>query len=169
MSSYELPIAQIDINVKSRDDTPAVLPGLKRIHMDETLRAKVFALLEAHILPDADRGVGRPGMPLWRMLVPGVVKQGLNCDCDRLHELANGRRTLRRMPGRAEWPDSDKPCNRQTIIGNVSLPAPELLAEIGRLGCRKRPRGVWKKAWCPRCAAAATRSRLKRMCIIPPM
>ena len=33
-------------------------------------------LLEKHILPGT-HGVGRPGMEMWRILVLGVLKQGL--------------------------------------------------------------------------------------------
>ena len=46
-------------------------------------------LLDEHILPEADRTVGRPGMDLWQILVLGVLKQGLGCDFDRLHDLTS--------------------------------------------------------------------------------
>ena len=49
----------------------------------------LFVLLDEHILPEADRTVGRPGMDLWQILVLGVLKQGLGCDFDRLHDLTN--------------------------------------------------------------------------------
>ncbi len=32
------------------------------------------------------------------ILVPGVVKQGPGCGSDRLQDLANGHRTIRRRP-----------------------------------------------------------------------
>ena len=79
----QIPINKIWINPKSRDDIPAVLKGLQHIWSEEGLRARLFALLDEHILPEADRTVGRPGMDLWQILVLGVLKQGLGCDFDR--------------------------------------------------------------------------------------
>ena len=38
-------------------------------------------------------------MALWRILVLGVLKQGLGCDFDRVQELANQHRTVRRVSG----------------------------------------------------------------------
>ena len=76
----QVPIDKIRIDPKSRDDIPAVLKGLQHIWCDEGLRARLLALLDEHVLPEVDRTVGRPGMELWRILVLGVLKQGLNCD-----------------------------------------------------------------------------------------
>ena len=44
---------------------------------------------------------GRPGMDLWRVLVVAVLQHGLNCDYDRLQELANRPQTVREMWGTA--------------------------------------------------------------------
>ena len=35
----------------------------------QTLRARLFALPDEHILPESDLTVGRPGMALWQILV----------------------------------------------------------------------------------------------------
>ena len=78
-------------------DIPALLLGLQYLYSDETFRARLLALLDEHVLSGIDGSVGRPGMEMWRILVMGVVKQGLGCDFDRLHELENGHRTLRRL------------------------------------------------------------------------
>ena len=74
-------------------------------------------------------------MDLWRILVLGVLKQGLGCDFDRLHDLANNHRTVRAMlamlaPG--DFADESR-YESQTLIDNVSLPSPELLSAVGRL------------------------------------
>ena len=95
----QVPIEKIWINPKSRDDIPAVLKGLQYIWSDEKLRARLFALLDEHIVPETDRTVGRPGMELWQVLVLGVLKQGLGCDFDRLHDLANHHEDDTRVPG----------------------------------------------------------------------
>ena len=76
----------------------STLKGLQHIWCDEALRARLFVLLDEHILPEADRTVGRPGMDLWQILVLGVLKQGLGCDFDRLHDLTNHHQTYSFSP-----------------------------------------------------------------------
>ena len=128
----EVPVEKIWINPKSRDDIPAVLKGLQHIWCDETLRARLFELLDEHILPEADRTVGRPGMDLWQILVLGVLKQGLNCDFDRLHDLVNHHETVRAFLGHSDFGDKTR-YECQTVQDNVSLLTPELLSAVGRL------------------------------------
>ena len=117
--------------MKFRDDIPALLLGLQHLYADEETRTRLFALLEEHMLPGVDRTVGRPGMELWRILVMGVVMQGLGCDFDRLHELVN-EHMLRQFLGHADIWDKRK-YEYQTVVDNVCLVRPELLAEVGQL------------------------------------
>ena len=49
----QVPVEKVWINPKSRDDIPAVLKGLQHIWCDEALRARLFVLLDEHILPEA--------------------------------------------------------------------------------------------------------------------
>ena len=92
----QLAIGQIDIeriplDPQSRDDIPAVLRGLQQIWSDAELRAKLFTLLETHLLADKskadsadserqacgpclDARNGRPGMSLWSILVLGLLR-----------------------------------------------------------------------------------------------
>ena len=128
----EARIEDIKLDHKSRDDIPAVLLGLQHLYSNEETREKLFSLLEEHILPDTNRNVGRPGMELWRILVMGVLKQGLGCDFDRVHELVNQHRTVREFLGHGAFSQGDT-YELQTIIDNVYLLTPELLSEIGRL------------------------------------
>ena len=128
----QAPIGQIWIDPKSRDDIPAVLKGLQHIWREEALRARLFALLDEHILPEADRTVGRPGMELWQILVLGVLKQGLGCDFDRLHDLANHHATIRTFLGHGDFVDPTR-YEYQTVVDNVSLLTPELLSAVGQL------------------------------------
>ena len=132
MELGEIGIENIRINLKSRDDIPALLLGLQHLYSDEETRSRLFALLEEHMLPGVDRTVGRPGMELWRILVMGVVMQGSGCDFDRLHELVNEHNTLRQFLGHADIWDKRK-YEYQTVVDNVCLVCPELLAEVGQL------------------------------------
>ena len=128
----QVPIEEIWINPKSRDDIPAVLKGLQHIWCDEALRERLFALLDEHVLPEADRTVGRPGMDLWQILVLGVLKQGLGCDFDRLHDLTNHHETVRAFLGHGDFADKTR-YEYQTVVDNVLLLTPELLSAVGRL------------------------------------
>ncbi len=128
----EVRIEDIELDLKSRDDIPALLLGLQHLYADEHFRSRLFALLEEHILPGIDRTVGRPGMEMWRTLVMGVIKQGLGCDFDRLHELVNEHKTLRRFLGHADVWD-DHRYGYQRLVDTVSLLRPELLVGVNHL------------------------------------
>jgi IS5 family transposase len=125
----ETPIAEIKINLKSRDDIPPLLLGLQYIYTTVDLHHKVFAILEQQIKPGTDKKNGRPGMELWRILVFGVLRLNLNWDYDRLVEMANNHKTIRFMLGHSSFND-DYEYKLQTLKDNVSLLTPEILDEI---------------------------------------
>ncbi len=54
------------------------------------------------------------------------------CDFDRLHELVNEHMTLRQFLGHADIWDKRK-YEYQTVVDNVCLVRPELLAQVGQL------------------------------------
>ena len=127
----EVRIEDIKLNHKCRDDMPTLLSGLQYLYSQEASRDRLFALLDEFILPGINKKVGRPGMDMWSILVMGVVKQGLGCDFDRLHELVNEHKTLRKFLGHPAI--SDKLYHYQTLVDNVSLLNPELLGEVNQL------------------------------------
>lgn len=144
----ELAIADIKIDLRSRDDIPAVLRGLQRLYTDVTTREKLFELLDQVLVSNADKTVGRPGMALWRIFVLATLKQGLNCDFDRLQELANRHQTIREMLGHSGWDDQTHYA-LQTLVDNVSLLSPSVLAqlntfivEVGHEWVKKKPGDV---------------------------
>ena len=125
-------IGAIELDAESRDDIPALLIGIQAIYEDEATRTALFRLLEAHILPGRRRDTGRPGMDLWRILVMGLLKQGLRCDFDRLREIADRHADVQAFLGHDVWFD---PCRYklQTIRDNVALLTPELLRKVNDL------------------------------------
>ena len=137
-------IEEIRLNPKSRDDIPAILLGLQHLYADVDLRARLFALLEQELCPGVSLDLGRPGLELWKIVVMGVVMQGLGCDFDRLHELINEHRTLRKFLGHAtDWDETTY--EYQTVVDNVCLLRPELLAAIGQLVVESGHRVAKKK------------------------
>ena len=157
MELGEVRIEDIKLDLKSRDDIPALLLGLQHLYGDDDTRTRLFALLEEHILPGVDRAVGHPGMEMRRILVMGVVMQGLGCDDDRLHEMVNQHRTLRRFLGHGGITE-DEMYEYQTVVDNVCLLGPELLAEVGRLVVERSGHAVARKSLASRCAGTVTRS-----------
>ena len=95
----ELNVSAIEFDAYSRDDIPQLLRGLQHLYDHKEDRDVVLDLLRENILEEVDADTGRPGMSLWAVLVLGVVRLGLNCDYDRVMELANEHRTLRQMLG----------------------------------------------------------------------
>ena len=128
----ELAIADIEIDLKSRDEIAQLLRGLQYIYTHDDLREKVFALLEAHIQPKTDKETGRPGLSLWNLFVMGVFRLDLNWDYDHLHGQVNNHKTLRQMLGHADIFDTHY-YNLQTIKDNVRLLTPELLGQINQV------------------------------------
>ena len=75
---------------------------------------------------------GRPGMALLKIFVLGVLRSDLNCDYDRLCELANNHKTIRQMLGHSDTFDNHS-YTLQTHKENVRLLKPDLLEEINQI------------------------------------
>ncbi len=71
-------------------------------------------------------------MELWKVFVLGTLKLGLNCDYDRLQELADNHATIRQMLGHSDWYDNQQ-YPLQTLIDNVSKLKPELLVQVNQV------------------------------------
>lgn len=128
----QVDIARISFNPRSRDDIPAVLRGLQYVYVNSEIREKVFALLETSLSSDARQDTGRPGMEIWEIFVLATLKLALGCDYDRLQELANEHGTLREMLGHSDWVIRHEYA-LQTLIDNISLLKPEVLAEVNQI------------------------------------
>ena len=127
----EIDISEIKIDPRSRDDIPAILKGLQLMYVNTDSRELLFQHLEHSLKAKVDVSTGRPGMTLWRIFVLATLKQGLGCDFDRLQQLADEHRTLRQILGHSGDDESRYPM--QTLVDNVSLLTPEVLAEINQL------------------------------------
>ena len=127
----EVDISAIRFNERSRDDIPRLLCGLQHIYITPALRQAVFQALEQAIPENINRCNGRPGMDLWRVLVLGTLRLSINCDYDRLLELANEHGTLRQMLGHG--PYDEHTYRLQTVCDNVALLTPEILDQINQI------------------------------------
>ena len=140
----ELDLSQVKIDAKSRDDIPQILRGLQYLYTNAETRTNLFAALEELIPTNIDKTNGRPGMTLWRIFVLGVLRLDLNCDYDRLQELANQHKTIRGMLGHGLF-EEDHYYELQTLKDNVRLLTPEVLAEINQVVVESGHKLVKKK------------------------
>ncbi|WP_422469054.1 ISNCY family transposase [Endozoicomonas sp. ALC013] len=129
MQLGEVDISAITFNPKSRDDIPRLLRAFQHIWITPELREQVFRALERMI--PASRDNGRPGMDLWKILIFGTLRLTINCDYDRLQELANEHGTLRQMLGHG--PYCTHSYHIQTLQDNIALFTPEILDGINQI------------------------------------
>ena len=140
----EVAIPSIQFNMKSRDDIVQLLLGLQYLYTEPTCREALFNLLERLIPSDISRDHGRPGMHLWTILVLGTLRLNLNCDYDRLHDLANNHLKIRQMLGHGSF--SEQPdYSLQTLKDNVSLFTPDILDQINQIAVKAGHQLVKKK------------------------
>lgn len=125
----EVAIPSIQFNMKSRDDIVQLLLGLQHLYTDLTCRDEIFELLEQLIPSSISCDHGRPGMHLWKILVLGILRLNLNCDYDRLHDLANNHIKIRQMLGHGSFGDQPD-YGLQTIKDNISRFTPDILDQI---------------------------------------
>ena len=133
----QLQLGQVDIgciefDLQSRDDIPQLLRGLQYIYTTPQVREEVFGYLERIVPQEVDTETGRPGMELWDILVLGTLRLNLNCDYDRVLELANEHRTVRQMLGHG-LVDEERRYRLQTIKDNVRRLTPEVLDGINQI------------------------------------
>ena len=125
------PIETLEFDLHSRDDIPQLLRGLQHIYSNPTLREVVFAHLEKLIPAGVDWHTGRPGMALWNAFVLAELRVNLNCDYDRVVELANEHQSLRQMLGHGGFAVEVRYC-RETVRENLQLLSVEVLDKINQ-------------------------------------
>ena len=127
------PIEKVILPLKSRDELPPMLAGLQWIYLTPEVNEPIFELLEAKVT-GGKKATGRPGLDLWHILVLGVVRLGLDCDYDRLEDLANHHSLLRQILGlNPVLSAAEKPFHYKTLSDNVCLVDEPLLQQINAL------------------------------------
>lgn len=129
-----IPISEVKIRTKSRDEMPPLLVGLQTIFVTAELNEAVFELLESVICKDK-KATGRQGMDLWHILVLGLVRHACNTNWDKLHHYANNDMTMRNIMGlhNNEFAEGFCEFEYQTILDNVSLLDTDTIDKINAL------------------------------------
>ena len=138
-----VPIENVKIPTKSRDELPPTLAALQWIFITPELNREVFALLEEEILAPK-KSTGRPGMDLWHILVLGVVRLSLNCNYDRLHYVANYDSLVRQMLGQPAF-DMTLEFSLTSLKENIPLLTEERLAQINAIVVHHGRQALQKK------------------------
>jgi hypothetical protein len=126
-----IPIDQVVIPTKSRDELPSFLRAMQHIYTDRSVSEQVYSLLESAIC--TKKRTGRLGMDLWTIFVLAGARLCLNADYDRLHHIANYDVLVRQILGVHDGIIRGRDFHRQTIIDNVALLDDNTLREINRL------------------------------------
>lgn len=124
-------ISEIEFDLKSRDEIPKLLIGLQHIYSNPEIRNEIFKILEEIIPADTDKTNGRPGMNLWKILVLGTLRLNCNWDYDKLKEIADNHKNVRRMLQHDLEDETTYPL--QTIKDNLALFTPEILDRINQV------------------------------------
>ena len=132
MKLGNIPIKNIEFDLRSRDEIPKVLIGLQRIYCNAEIRDRVFKVLMNLIPEDVDPENGRSGMDLWKILVLSSIRLSCNWDYDKVVEIANNHKTLRLMLGHGYF-DCDCRYALQTVKDNLSLFTLEVIDRVNRI------------------------------------
>jgi IS5 family transposase len=138
-----VPIEEVEIPTKSRDELPPTLAALQWIFTTPEVNKEVFDLLEKSILSPR-KAIGRAGMDLWQILVLGVVRMTLDVNYDRLHYLSNYDSLTRQLLGQPAF-DMTLEFKLSTIKDNIPLLTEELLEKVNAIIVRHGHNLIKKK------------------------
>ena len=93
-----LPISEVQIPLKSRDELPPVLLALQTIYVNAEHHKKMFCIVEP-IIKRGKEQTGREGMTIWEVIVLSVIRLTLNTNYDRLQWIANYDKCVRQLMG----------------------------------------------------------------------
>ena len=127
----EVDVADIQFNPRSRDDIHQLLMGLHHIYTTQEFKNKIFTILQDLTPNTINFELGAPGMSRWKIFVLGMLRLTINCDYDRLLELANYHSLLRQMLGHSLF--NEEIYALQTLKDNVALLTPKILEEINQV------------------------------------
>ncbi|MDR4508085.1 MAG: ISNCY family transposase [Candidatus Brocadiaceae bacterium] len=127
-----IPISEVKIPLKSRDELPPILRALQYIFITPALKEQVFEILKSKVLKGKKK-TGRYGMGLWEIFVLSVVRLGLDANYDRLEDFANYHKLIRQIMGVDTPFGEGKSYSYQSIKDNVSLLDEETLGEINEI------------------------------------
>jgi hypothetical protein len=128
-----LPISEVKLNLECRDEMIPILWALQHVYGDAELRRERLALVGKDVNGSTDRKRGRRGMNYWEIAVLAAARLGCNLDYDKLQDLAENHRRLRRIMGIGDWQDDEVDFDWRRIEDNLIKLRPETLQKINAL------------------------------------
>ena len=125
-------VAEVRLNTDCRDEIIPILRALQHIYGRPEFRDQLLDAVahDVNAITRADQG--RPGMDYWSILVLGAVRLGCNLNYDRLQNLAEEHRTLRRIMGIDGWCD-DQTFDWRCLRDNICLLSPDTIERLNHL------------------------------------
>jgi len=127
-----MPISEIKIPTKTRDEFPPFLRAVQEIYVTPEYSEVIFGLVEKAVCKNSIKN-GRPGMNLWTIFVLAGARLCLGTDYERIHYLSNTDSLLRKMIGFSDNFIEDDNISLQTIKDNVRLLDDETLKGINEV------------------------------------
>lgn len=129
------PISEVKLNLQCRDEIIPILKALQHIYSDDKRRREILDLVGKDVNPTTSRKRGRRGMNYWEIIVLAAVRLGCNLDYDKLQDLAEQHRTLRRIMGIGDWQEEEEEVDFdwRRIQDNLTQIRPETLKKINQI------------------------------------
>jgi len=128
-----LPISEVKLNLECRDEIVPILRALQHVYSDAELRRELLGLIGKDVNGDTSRKHGRRGMNYWEIVVLAAARLGCNLDYDKLQDLAENHRSLRRIMGIGDWQDDEVEFDWRRIEDNLIKLRPATLQKINAL------------------------------------
>jgi transposase, IS5 family len=127
------PIEAVPLNTNCRDEIIPILRALQHIYGDQQLRCEILGLVGKDVNGTTSRKHGRRGLDYWPIVVLASVRLGCNLDYDKLQNLAEEHRTLRRIMGIGDWQDEEEEAfDWRRIRDNLAHLRPETLEKLNQ-------------------------------------
>src|SRR5918993_568810 len=149
-------IPDVRLNTECRDEIIAILRALQHIYTRPELRNELLNAVARDVNGTTRADQGRPGMDYWSILVLGAVRLGCDLDYDRLQNLAEEHRSLRRIMGIDGWCD-DQTFDWRCLRDNICLLSPDTIERLNDL-ILARATALLDPAWFPISPGPATRT-----------
>jgi transposase, IS5 family len=127
------PIDAVPLNTNCRDEIIPILRALQHIYGDAQLRREILGLVGKDVNSTTSPKRGRSGLDYWQIIVLAAVRLGCNLDYDKLQNLAEEHRTLRRIMGVGDWQNEEKvDFDWRRIRDNLAHLQPETLTKLNQ-------------------------------------
>jgi transposase, IS5 family len=128
-----LPVTEVPLNLNCRDEIIPILRALQHLYGNVPLRRELLGLVGKDVNQTTSRKQGRRGLSYWEITVLAGVRLGCNLDYDKLQDLAENHRSLRRIMGIGDWQDAEVDFDWRRLQDNLIKLRPETLKKLNDL------------------------------------